>query len=323
MLTEVGVDIDKAVELLIKGEVVALPTETVYGLAANALNGSAVSKIYQAKNRPSFNPLIIHLAEGTPLEEYTKDIPKEAHMLAQTFWPGPLTLLLPKRSTVPDLVTAGSPRVAIRVPAHPLIQAVLAQTHFPLAAPSANPSGYISPTSAAHVKRQLDGRIPYILDGETSHVGVESTIVGFEDGQVTIYRYGGVSEEEIASILGKKLQTTLHSHSPQSPGMLKSHYAPGHPLYLGEIPQLLKQFAGKRIGVISFQTSYQHEDIAVQYILSPQGRLDEAASNLFSMLHKMDQNNVELIVAERVPNEGIGKAINDSLTRATAEFKGQ
>ncbi|MEM8899974.1 MAG: L-threonylcarbamoyladenylate synthase [Bacteroidota bacterium] len=323
MLTEVGVDIHKAVELLTKGEVVALPTETVYGLAANALNESAVSKIYQAKNRPSFNPLIIHLAESTPLAEYAQDIPEEAHILAKAFWPGPLTLLLPKRSTVPDLVTAGSAIVAIRIPAHPLIQAVLAHTHFPLAAPSANPSGYISPTSASHVKRQLDGRIPYILDGETSHVGVESTIVGFQDGQVTIYRYGGVSEEEIESILGKKLQTNLHSHSPQSPGMLKSHYAPGLPLHLGEIPQLLKQFAGRRIGVISFKTSYVHEDIAVQYILSPQGELDQAASNLFSMLHKMDQNDVELILAERVPNEGVGKAINDRLTRATAEFKGK
>lgn len=323
MLTEVGVDIDKAVELLKRGEVVALPTETVYGLAANALNESAVSKIYQAKNRPSFNPLIIHLAEGTSLEKYTQNIPEEAHLLAKAFWPGPLTLLLPKRSTVPDLVTAGSPLVAIRIPAHPLIQAVLSQTEFPLAAPSANPSGYISPTTAAHVKRQLGGKIPYILDGETSHVGVESTIVGFQNGQTTIYRYGGVSEEEIVSVIGKKLQASLHSHSPQSPGMLKSHYAPGRPLYLGEIPKLLQKFAGRRIGVISFQTSYEHKDIAVQYILSPQGRLDQAARNLFSMLHQIDQNDVELILAERVPNEGIGKAINDRLSRATAEFKGQ
>lgn len=323
MLTEVGVDIDKAVELLKKGEVVALPTETVYGLAANALNETAVSKIYQAKNRPSFNPLIIHIAKDTPLADYAQDIPQEAELLARAFWPGPLTLLLPKRSTVPDLVTAGSPRVAIRIPAHPLIQAILAQTGFPLAAPSANPSGYISPTSAAHVKRQLDGKIPYILDGETSHVGVESTIVGFEGGEAIIYRYGGVSEEEIQSVLGKKLQTSLHSRSPQSPGMLKSHYAPGLPLYLGEIPQLLKKFEGKRIGVISFQTAYVHKDIEIQYILSPEGRLETAASNLFSMLHQMDQNEVELILAERVPNEGIGKAINDRLTRATAEFKGQ
>lgn len=316
-----GTDIQAAVAALKAGGVVAIPTETVYGLAANALNPDAVLGIFKAKNRPTFNPLIIHVASMERAWEYVSDVPEAALKLATAYWPGPLTLLLPKRDLVPDLVTAGSPLVAVRVPAHPLTRAVLEQLDFPLAAPSANPFGYISPTEATHVQQQLGDKVSYILDGGTATVGVESTIVGFTAaGEPVLRRQGGLSQEDIEILVGP-VQFLTRSNSPESPGMLKSHYSPRTPLILGEMAALLRKHAGKQIGVLTFQQALDSVPKNQQIILSPSGDLGEAAKHLFAALHRLDAMGLELIIAEKVPSKGLGRAINDRLERAQAIHK--
>ncbi|MFM2358475.1 MAG: hypothetical protein RLY16_468, partial [Bacteroidota bacterium] len=260
MQTVIGNSIDVARDWLIQNELVAIPTETVYGLAGNALNEKAVAGIFAAKNRPHFNPLILHVADWSQVEKYVANIPPEAHLLAAAFCPGPITFLLPKKSTVPDLVTAGSDRVAIRIPNHALTLALLAQLDFPLAAPSANPFGYVSPTTAQHVFDGLQGKIPYILDGGPSGVGVESTIVGFEpDGAVLVYRYGGISQEAIEAVLQHPVKRALGESATHAdtPGRLKSHYAPHTALYRGNMDELLLKWKGKNVAVISFSKFYE------------------------------------------------------------------
>lgn len=323
MLAIIGNDIKKAKQLLMNGDVVAIPTETVYGLAANALNADAVIKIYEVKNRPSFNPLIVHCADWTEAEKYVKQIPEKARILAQKFTPGPLTFLLDKKDIIPDIVTAGSPKVAIRIPDHPLTLALLKSLDFPLAAPSANPFGYISPTSAQHVFANLHDKIPYILDGNISTVGLESTIIGFDENEkVILYRYGGISAEMIEETLGEKISVEKKdTHKPVTSGRLKSHYAPHTSLYTGNIDELIESNKGKKIAVISFAKHYEGIDIADQFILSPNRDLAEAAKNLFAVLRMIDQLNVDVILAEILPDEGIGRAINDRLERAKAENK--
>lgn len=316
-----GTDIQEAVARLKAGDLVAIPTETVYGLAANALNPDAVLGIFKAKNRPAFNPLIIHVASMERAWEYVTDVPAAALKLAAAYWPGPLTLLLPKRVIVPDLVTAGSPLVAVRVPAHPLTRAVLEQLDFPVAAPSANPFGYISPTDAIHVQQQLGDKVSYILDGGTADVGVESTIIGFTAaGEPVLRRQGGLSQEAIESLIGP-VQFLTHSESPESPGMLKSHYSPRTPLLMGNIPQLIQKYAKKRIGVLAFQTSPAEFTGSHEIILSPAGDLGEAAKNLFAALYALDAMGLDLILAEKVPHTGLGRAINDRLERAQSIHK--
>lgn len=227
----IGKNIDHATALLLRNDLVAIPTETVYGLGGNAFSDEAVAKIFAAKNRPSFDPLIVHTSDWERLEAMVKDIPSQAHLLAQAFMPGPLTLLLPKRAIIPDLVTAGSPIVAVRIPKHPLTLKLLEKLPFPLAAPSANPFGYISPTTPEHVARQLGDKIGYILDGGPCTVGVESTIVGFKADQCIVFRKGGVAVEAIESIVGPVEVRTHSTSNPQAPGMLQSHYAPLVPLF--------------------------------------------------------------------------------------------
>lgn len=324
MQTITGKDIDKAKDYLTNGELVAIPTETVYGLAANALNVEAVIKIFEVKNRPTFNPLIVHSADWQTALQYVQDVPGKAWLLAKTFMPGPLTFLLNKKETIPDLVTAGSPKVAIRVPNHPLTLELLKRLDFPLAAPSANPFGYISPTSAQHVMQNLGGQIPYILDGGQSTVGLESTIIGFDEKeQVVLYRSGGIAVEEIETIIGEKvlLQQNANEKKPETSGQLKSHYAPNTPLYIGNISQLIKQFSSDKIASISFKNEFEGIEKGYQFILSPSGNLHEAASNLFAALRKIDELDATIILAEPFPNEGIGRAINDRLSRAQTENK--
>src|ERR1035437_8374682 len=202
-MSKIGIDIEKAKQILQEGGLVAIPTETVYGLAANALNKDAVFKIIEAKNRPHFDPLIIHTDSIEKVKLHVSDFPQWAQQLANAFWPGPLTLLLPKKNSIPDLVTSGLPQVAVRIPNHPLTLQLLKSLDFPLAAPSANPFGYVSPTNAEHVAAQLQGSVDYILDGGPCDVGIESTIVGFEDGKITIYRLGGLAIEDIEKLVGK------------------------------------------------------------------------------------------------------------------------
>ena len=299
----------------------AIPTETVYGLAGNALDPRAVAKIYAVKNRPSFNPLIVHTNAPDRLRPYVQHVPDTAHQLAQQFWPGPLTLLLKKTAYVSDMVTAGSERVAVRIPRHPLTQQLLSELDFPLVAPSANPSGYVSPTTAAHVAEQLGEKIPYILDGGSCAVGVESTIVGFEDGQVVVYRWGGVSQEDIQRVVGPAVPVVFHAvHTGNpAPGMLSSHYSPRQRVIIGDLADLLNRYPATQVGVLSFRDTYPQVAATHQVALSPSGDLAEAAQRVFAALRYLEKLPIAYILAEPVPNEGIGRAINDRLQRAAAD----
>lgn len=311
-----GTDIQLAAQLLQAGQLVGIPTETVYGLAANALDIKAVSKIFTAKNRPTFDPLIIHSASLEQAKEYVHDIPDKLVTLANTFMPGPLTLLIEKRNNIPDLVTSGLPRVALRIPSHPLVKALLEKIDFPLAAPSANPFGYISPTSAAHVLNQLSDQVAYVLDGGICQVGLESTIVGIENDEVTIYRKGGLAIEEIESIIGPVSIKPYSSSNPAAPGMLKSHYSPRKPLRLLNSNDFENCPVEKNKAYLSFQTPKNN---GICKTLSLTGNMEEAAQNLFAFLRLLDEEDVEEIIAELLPEIGLGRAINDRLRRAAIE----
>jgi L-threonylcarbamoyladenylate synthase len=313
--TVTGVDIQKAKAFLEAGEIVAIPTETVYGLAANALNEEAVLKIFEVKNRPHFDPLIIHTHNILEIEKYVTVIPEKAKQLLQKFSPGPLTLLLPKKDIVPDLVTSGLDTVAVRIPDHPIALRLLRQLDFPLAAPSANPFGYISPTTAQHVIDQLQHKIPYVLDGGATTVGVESTIIGFEKDEVIVYRLGGLAIEQISKVVGDVKMNTNESSNPKTPGMLKSHYAPAKKLVFNPTEKV----NADRVGVIAFDKLLPGYDGVHQILLSPSGDLHEAAKNLFSSMRQLDNSEVDVIIAVQFPEEGLGLAINDRLKRAAAE----
>jgi L-threonylcarbamoyladenylate synthase len=315
METTIGTDISYAASLLNNGHLVAVPTETVYGLAGNALNNQSVAAIYEAKNRPQFNPLIMHIPSIEMIEKYAIASDK-AMQLASHFMPGPFTLLLPKKNTVPDLVTAGSNKVAVRIPNHPLTRTLLQRIAFPLAAPSANPFGYVSPVTAHHVMEGLQGKISYILDGGKCTVGIESTIVEVVDEQIIIHRSGGLAIEEIEQVAGKKPSYTPSHLQPQTPGQLKSHYATHTPLYVGDITELIQQFKELKIAIISLHQYYDFVDQQHQYLLSSTGNLQDAAANLFSTMRLVDQLKYDVILAEYLPRTGLGLAINDRLERA-------
>src|SRR5688572_19362754 len=236
-MIKTGTDISLARQLLLNNELVAIPTETVYGLAANGLNADAVLKIYETKNRPSFNPLILHVADIEHAKALVEEFPPLAIKLAAKFWPGPLTLVLKKKSNVPDIVSAGLDSIGIRVPDHPLTLELLKSLDFPLAAPSANPSGYVSPTTPQHVQQQLGDKIKYILDGGSCIVGIESTILKVIDNEVTVLRLGGIELEKITAAIGTsgRLRQASEKNSIEAPGMTDSHYAPRKKVLLGSI----------------------------------------------------------------------------------------
>lgn len=315
-MAEIGTDLHQAIQLLQNGELVAIPTETVYGLAGNALNAEAVAKIFIVKKRPQFDPLIIHIPAADRLPLYTRDVPPMALRLAEKFWPGPLTLVLQKKPMIHDLVTAGLDTVGVRCPNHPLTASLLRSLDFPLAAPSANPFGYVSPTTASHVNEQLGNDINLVLDGGPCTIGIESTIVGFENDVAVIYRIGGLSVEDIESVTGKAIIQPYSTSNPKAPGQLKSHYAPTKKIILGEMSELLQHYPAHDIGLLTFTTDYNSP---YQRILSAQGSLEEAARNLFAALRSFDQMPVEFVLAEPVPDMGIGRAINDRLRRAAAD----
>jgi len=314
----VGKDILKAKEYLDRSELVAIPTETVYGLAGNCLDVKAITSIFETKSRPYFDPLIAHFSSASQVKRYVKEFPEIAEKLAKKFWPGPLTLILKKKDTIPDIVTSGLDSVAVRVPNHPLTLKLLKKLNYPLAAPSANPFGYVSPTEPFHVQAQLGEMIYYILDGGPCDIGIESTIIGFEQGKVIVHRLGGISLEEIASIAGE-VDIKPHSNDkPVAPGMLSSHYAPHTKIEIGNIEELIKKYANVNYGILSFDKKHLNENDK-QFVLSEESDINEAAANLFSALRKLDSLNLDVIITELMPEYGLGRAINDRLVRAAAK----
>ena len=315
MNTEIGTDLNKALTLLQSGQTVGVPTETVYGLAADANNDDAVLDIFKAKGRPTSNPLILHFASLAQALPYIEVFPEVFQKLASIFCPGPLTFIVPKSSLVSPLITGGQDTVAIRFPKHPALQELLTALGRPLAAPSANLYGQLSPTTAAHVLEQLTGRIPYILDGGACWEGLESTIIGLENERVLIYRHGGVTTEALAEILGYRPVAKVHEHNGVlTSGMVKHHYATHTPLFLGFKPSQENQNALQI-------TIGKNELIAGPHlVLSQDAALTEAARNLYAALHEADTAQVDKIYVEPFPNNGLGLAMNDRLSRAAAKF---
>ncbi|SDG55981.1 L-threonylcarbamoyladenylate synthase [Psychroflexus sediminis] len=312
-------DIQKAISLLNQEEVVAIPTETVYGLAGNIYSEKAIRKIFDVKQRPLFNPLIVHVHAVDQLGALVSEFPEKARLLADAFWPGPLTLILKKKPTVPDLITGGKNSVAVRIPRHPVTLELLRQLDFPLAAPSANPFNRISPTSSSHVEAYFKDRLKLVLEGGECQAGIESTIIGFEDGEPVLYRLGSIAVEEIEEVVGPLSIRNKKEHAPEAPGMLAKHYAPQtKTLLVEDIDSFLQNTDYARIGVISFSEKIKSLAGERVQVLSPAGDLKEAASNLYSALHKLDSLGLDIIVAQRFPEEGLGKSINDRLERATS-----
>ncbi|GAB5539300.1 MAG: L-threonylcarbamoyladenylate synthase [Salibacteraceae bacterium] len=317
-MIEISKDIDRAAQILSRGGLVAIPTETVYGLAGNIFDETAIKSIFEKKNRPLFNPLIVHVKSMEYIQNIASYIPPKAEQLADAFWPGPLTLVLKKKAIVPHIITAGKDTVAIRMPDHPVTQQLLRAIDFPLAAPSANPFGKISPTNAEHVASYFENDLEMVLDGGQCKRGIESTIVGFNDDTPALYRLGSISKEEVEKIIGPIESMTRNDDSPEAPGMLSRHYAPNTPTNLvTDVSAFLKNHPHRRIGVIVFTQKNALPPYSVLRVLSIDGDYQEAASKLYSTLHELDKLNLDMIVAERFPDEGLGKSINDRLERAT------
>lgn len=310
-------DLHKAAEALKENNIVAIPTETVYGLAANAFEPEAIEKIFSLKKRPFYNPLIVHIKSAEYLNHIAKDIPEIAFRIAIEFWPGPLTLVLNKRSIVPDIITAGKDTVAVRMPNHPITLELLNSLDFPLAAPSANPFGSISPTTAAHVNRYFGENLEVVLDGGECIKGIESTIVGFEGEQAVLYRLGSISAEDIERVVGKLKFHTIDDSAPAAPGMLSRHYAPSTATFLTQdVKEMVLSHPNKKIGLLIFQKNPISQHMAHTEVLSQKGDLNEAARNLYAAMHRLDHLDLDVIIAEKLPEEGLGKSINDRLKRA-------
>lgn len=307
-------EIAEAVRLLAQGDVVALPTETVYGLAGDALNPTAAARIFEAKQRPTFDPLIVHLPSLEWLPRITS-VPQEdaalVEKLTTAFWPGPLTLVLPRTEIVPDLVTSGLSTVAVRMSANPVFAEVTARLNKPLAAPSANRFGRISPTCADHVREELDGRIPLILDGGATTHGIESTIVQIRGGSLNILRPGPITADMLATSGPVQTIQKASSEKPAAPGQLESHYAPTTPLFLAA-----SNLPGTRHGLLARDAKSPRTNFSAVEVLSPSGDLRESAANLFAAMRRLDHAGLDAIVAEPMPEEGLGVAINERLRRA-------
>ena len=317
-MSTISNSIHKAVALLDQDQIIGIPTETVYGLAGNIYSQKAIESIFTMKQRPFFNPLIVHIKSAAALSEIAIDIPEKAALLAKAFWPGPLTLVLKKQIAIPDLVTGGKDTVAVRVPNHPVILALLNQLAYPLAAPSANPFGSISPTTATHVADYFEEVLPMVLDGGACQRGIESTIIGFENGEPVLYRMGSLAVEDIEAVVGSVKMITHDDIAPAAPGMLSKHYAPLTTTFLAaDVKKKLISIPNQKIGVVVFQNEVNDPKIAQQEVLSPTGNLAEAASQLYAALHRLDHCNLDCILAERFPDFGLGKTINDRLKRAT------
>ncbi len=313
--------IQDAVEALENNEIVAMPTETVYGLAGNAYSEVSVQKIFALKNRPHFNPLIVHIKSAALLTSVAKNIPDVALQLANAFWPGPLTLVLEKQDHIPAIVTGGKNTVGVRVPNHPVALELLDQLDFPLAAPSANPFGSISPTTAKHVADYFTDTLTIILDGGSCDKGIESTIIGFENGQAILYRQGSTKVQDIEKITGP-LEIRVHANNKSvvAPGMLSKHYAPITTTILtDDIALDIQKHSDKRIGVLQLSHTTLPSFVIAIETLSQTGNLEEAAKNLYAAMHRLDHQNLDLIIAQKMPAVGMGLAINDKLERAATK----
>ncbi|OHE71435.1 MAG: threonylcarbamoyl-AMP synthase [Verrucomicrobia bacterium GWC2_42_7] len=321
--------IELASQALMRGDAVALPTETVYGLAANALDAVACAKIFEIKGRPLIDPLIVHVLNWGQADSLAC-MPSDARLLADAFWPGPLTLVVRRKEVVPDIVTAGKPTVAIRMPRHPIFRLVLEKTGLPLAAPSANPFGYISPTTAQHVMDSLGSRIHIIIDGGCCDDGIESTILDLSHEVPTILRPGPVSREEIAAVLKCPVEMRVatkaapQAQAQEAPGLLKEHYCPHTPFFLfeKECPSITEK--GTVAVVYLNRPSQQQTELskeATLFWLSESGDLKEVARNLFALLRKLDSLHLSAIYMQRPPQDGIGISINDRLSRAAARYR--
>jgi len=324
-------DIQQAARILSAGGIGAFPTETVYGLGADATSLKAVARIFEAKGRPVFDPLIVHIGAPKEAEGVCRYIPDEAKVLMKRFWPGPLTLVLLKKETVPDLVTAGLSTVAVRMPRHPAACELLRIVRKPLAAPSANRFGFTSPTTAEAVREGLGERIDFVLDGGACPVGIESTIIRFQGKQVELLRPGGIPLEEIRKALPRKKIIQVKARMVEAPGQSQRHYATQTPLFFVDLSpeELLKRLARirqeyqkrgaefPRVGILSLKPVKPGEvPVRVRY-LSAKGEMREAAANLFDSMRRLDRQRLDVIVAERMPEKGLGPAMNDRLRRAS------
>jgi len=318
--------IAKAAQALQAGRLIAMPTETVYGLAANALDARALARIFAVKGRPFFDPLIVHVHSMEQARTLVLDLPPKALALMERFWPGPLTVVLPRAPAIPDLATSGLPSVALRYPRHPVATALLRQCGFPLAAPSANPFGGLSPTRPEHVAFAFDEGVDAVIDGGPCEVGLESTIIGFHRGEPTLLRAGGLALETLQECVGAisldpgrggdKAQTPPgHPQAIEAPGQLPWHYAPSTPLRLIAEPAAIADREGR--GLLSFRGLGSTRGYLSVEVLSPSGDLIEAAARLFSCLHRLDAQGLKGIDAETVPDSGLGRAILDRLSKAS------
>jgi L-threonylcarbamoyladenylate synthase len=305
--------IKEAAERIRMGQVVAFPTETVYGLGADAFNEKAVAQIFEIKNRPYFDPLIVHISEMNMLHEVAINISSASKKIMEIFWPGPLTLIFEKKKNISDLVTSGLSTVAVRMPSHPIALELIRQAKTPIAAPSANPFGYLSPTCAAHVEKQLGDKVDYILDGGNCSTGIESTILDLTAGSPSILRLGGMDYEKIEDLLGE-VKIQLSSSRPKAPGQLESHYAPRTPIEIIKSDYLPHD--AEDSGLLALTSTQLTQSFKSVEILSAQGDLVEAASHFFSALHRLDQKGLAKIYAFPLPEKGLGRAMMDRLKRA-------
>uniref|UniRef100_UPI00404ACF82 L-threonylcarbamoyladenylate synthase n=1 Tax=Flavobacterium sp. TaxID=239 RepID=UPI00404ACF82 len=315
-------NIQTAKKWLNQNQVVAIPTETVYGLAANIFSQETIEKIYQIKNRPSTNPLIVHIKSERELFKYAQNIPVKAKILAKTFWPGPLTLVLPKTNLVPNYITANLDTVAIRVPNHPLILNLLEKLEYPLAAPSANPSNCVSATNASHVEDYFHSKLPFVLDGGDCSKGLESTIIGFEKGEPIVYRLGALTVERIELAVGKVqvLANLKKEELPKAPGMFSKHYAPKTPLFVvDDVDDFLFKTNLNNIVYVGQNSVINHPKVKYQLLLSEVGNLEEMTAKLYKTLLQADHFNADAIVMKWFENKDLGTSINDRLRRASVK----
>ena len=313
-------DIGRAVAVLRAGGLVAFPTETVYGLGADASNPAAVNKIFEAKGRPATHPVIVHLADAAELATWARDVPQAAHLLARKFWPGPLTLILPRAAAVSDVVTGGQDTVALRVPSHPVARELLARFGGGVAAPSANRHGRVSATTAEHVRHELGAAVECVLDGGEAKIGIESTIVDLSGARPALLRPGWITAAQVEEALGTKLAAPA-SNAPRAPGTLAAHYAPRTPLMLMEgdlavelAASLVRQ--GKRVAVLAF-AERRPLSAGIEWIAAPRDA-EDYAHELYASLHRLDAAGCDAIIVEQPPRRPEWVAINDRLTRAAA-----